>query len=40
MMMYKKEHLTDKGFEKIVKLRDKIRKGGKKAKGFNYYLKK
>lgn len=40
MMMYKKEHLTDQGFKKIIKLRDKIRKGGKKAKAFNYYLKK
>jgi hypothetical protein len=34
MMMLHKEHLTDNGFEKIVKLRDKIRSLGKKSKTF------
>ena len=34
-MMDRKEHLTDNGFIKIVKLRDKIRKRGKKAKTFD-----
>ncbi|MFH1854996.1 MAG: LAGLIDADG family homing endonuclease [bacterium] len=40
MMMLKKEHLTDKGFKRIEKLRDKIRQLGKKAKTFGYLLKK
>jgi hypothetical protein len=35
IMMDRKEHLTDIGFKKIVKLRDEIRKRGKKAKTFN-----
>ncbi len=30
LMFRKKEHLTDKGFARIIKLRDKIRKFGKK----------
>ncbi len=34
MMVCSKEHLGDKGFKKIVKLRDKIRSMGKKAKTF------
>jgi hypothetical protein len=34
VMMLHKEHLTDNGFAKIVKLRDKIRKLGKKSKTF------
>jgi hypothetical protein len=33
-MMLKKEHLSDNGFNKIVKIRDEIRKLGKKAKTF------
>jgi hypothetical protein len=33
-MMLKKEHLSDKGFNKIVKIRDELRKLGKKAKTF------
>ena len=32
MMTLRKEHLTDKGFEKIVRLRDEIRARGKKAR--------
>lgn len=32
MMVRKKQHLSDKGFKKILSLRDKIRKIGKKAK--------
>lgn len=32
IMFGNKEHLTDKGFEKILKLRDEIRARGKKAK--------
>ncbi|MBC8464789.1 MAG: LAGLIDADG family homing endonuclease [Parcubacteria group bacterium] len=32
MMFARKEHLTDEGFEKILKLRDEIRARGKKAK--------
>ena len=40
IMMLKKEHLTDKGFKRIEKLRDKIRQMGKKAKTFGYLLKK
>ncbi|MFH0906963.1 MAG: LAGLIDADG family homing endonuclease [bacterium] len=35
-MMFKKEHLTDKGFKKIKGLRDKIRRLGKKAKTFGF----
>ena len=34
LMMDRKEHLTDKGFKKIVKLRNEIRKRGKKAKTY------
>ena len=34
MMVSKKEHLSDKGFEKIVRLRDSLRSLGKKAKTF------
>ncbi|MBU3968656.1 LAGLIDADG family homing endonuclease [Patescibacteria group bacterium] len=34
LMMSKKEHLTDRGFNKIVRLRDEIRKRGKKAKTY------
>ncbi len=33
-MLCNKEHLSDEGFKKIVKLRDKIRVMGKKAKTF------
>lgn len=32
LMVSRKEHLTDRGFKKIVKLRDEIRKRGKKAR--------
>lgn len=32
IMLRKKEHLTDKGYKKILRLRDKIRKYGKKHK--------
>ena len=32
MMVYRKEHLTDKGFNKIVRLRKKMRVLGKKAR--------
>lgn len=39
MIMHKKEHLTDKGFRKIERLRDKIRHLGKKAKTFGYLEK-
>ena len=35
MMARKKEHLTDKGFNKIVRLRDKIRSFGKKHRNEN-----
>ena len=38
LMMDRKEHLTDKGFKKIVKLRDEIRKRGKKAKTFKHRI--
>lgn len=38
VMMDRKEHLTDKGFKKIVKLRDEIRKRGKKAKTFEFRI--
>lgn len=34
MMTLRKEHLTDKGFETIVRLRNEIRARGKKAKTF------
>lgn len=34
LMMSKKKHLTDKGFNKIIKLRNEIRKRGKKAKTY------
>ncbi|MBI4692049.1 MAG: hypothetical protein HY773_01225 [Candidatus Terrybacteria bacterium] len=34
IMVCNKEHLSDGGFKKIVKLRDKIRSMGKKAKTF------
>jgi hypothetical protein len=34
IMMSRKEHLTDSGFEKIVALRSDIRKRGKKAKSY------
>lgn len=34
MMVCNKKHLDDRGFKKIVKLRDKIRSMGKKAKTF------
>lgn len=35
LMLCKKEHLSDEGFEKIVRLRDSLRALGKKAKTFN-----
>ena len=35
LMYLRKEHLTDKGFERIVQLRDEIRVRGKKAKTFH-----
>ncbi|HEC30564.1 MAG TPA: hypothetical protein ENI66_00935 [Candidatus Yonathbacteria bacterium] len=38
LMMDRKEHLTDKGFKKIVGLRDEIRKRGKKAKTFKHRI--
>jgi hypothetical protein len=34
LMLCKKEHLSDEGFNKIVKLRDQLRLLGKKAKTF------
>lgn len=34
LMMDKKEHLTDKGFKKILLLRDQIRTDGKKSKSL------
>ncbi len=34
VMVLKKEHLTDEGFERIVKLRDTMRALGKKARTF------
>ena len=34
LMMLEKEHLKDKGFHRVIKLRDKIRKLGKKSKTF------
>jgi len=36
IMMLKKEHLTDRGFRKVKKLRDKIRRLGKKAKTYGF----
>ena len=39
-IMERKEHLTDRGFKRIVRLRDKIRKLGKKAKTFGFLPKK
>jgi len=33
-MVCKKEHLSNKGFKKIVKLRDELRALGKKAKTY------
>jgi hypothetical protein len=33
-MYLNKEHLTDGGFEKIIKLREEIRKMGKKARTY------
>src|SRR3989344_3392848 len=35
LMLCRKEHLSDTGFEKIVRLRTKLRALGKKAKTFN-----
>jgi hypothetical protein len=40
MMMHQKEHLTDRGFRKIEKLRDKIRQLEKKAKTYGFLPKK
>lgn len=34
LMFSRKEHLTDRGLEKIIKLREKIRKIGKKARTY------
>lgn len=34
-MYTKKEHLTDKGLDKIIKMREKIRKIGKKARTYS-----
>ncbi|MDP3975307.1 MAG: LAGLIDADG family homing endonuclease [bacterium] len=34
LSMEKKEHLSDKGYQKIVSIRDEMRKNGKKAKSF------
>jgi hypothetical protein len=34
-MVCAKEHLSDKGFNKIVKLRDELRALGKKAKTYS-----
>jgi len=35
LMMFKKEHLKDNGFKKILQIRDKMRTMGKKAKTFH-----
>lgn len=40
MMMLRKEHLTDKGFNRVKRLRDKIRQLGKKAKTYGFLPKK
>jgi hypothetical protein len=34
LMMERKEHLTDVGYEKILSLRDEVRKNGKKKKSY------
>lgn len=39
-MKLRKEHLSDKGFKRIVRLRNKIRQLGKKAKTFGFAIKK
>jgi hypothetical protein len=40
MIMLRKDHLTDKGYHRIEKLRNQIRQMGKKAKTFGYLPKK
>lgn len=34
LMMHRKEHLSDRGFAKIIKLRQEIRERGKKARSY------